>query len=174
MERTEFILSAFSLTVFLAPLLSLVVGNDLADVLDGELPLLDGVLRLHAPTAAVLRPINYQPRLKVIPFRQMRDSRNNATRAHLPSLLDDPVVALGAALAALVALVDGEAGVEAQVAVLGVREVELGVEGGAARLGRRQAARRGALAADHGVVGDHNAAGGLEILREIIFISLIC
>ena len=106
----------------------------------------------------------------------MRDSRNNATRAHLPSLLDDPVVALGAALAALVALVDGEAGVEAQVAVLGVREVcRLGrVEGGAARLGRRQAARRGALAADHGVVGDHNAAGGLEILHEIIFISLIC
>ena len=111
----------------------------------------------------------------------MQDSRTNATHstlqqraAHLPSLLDDPVVALGAALAALVALVDGEAGVEAQVAVLGVREVELGVEGGAARLGRRQAARRGALAADHGVVGDHNAAGGLEILHEIIFISLIC
>ena len=60
---------------------------------------------------------------------------------------------------------------EAQVAVLGVREVELGVERGAARLGRRQAARRGALAADHGVVGDHNAAGRLEILHDMIFIS---
>ena len=60
---------------------------------------------------------------------------------------------------------------EAQVAVLGVREVELGVEGGAARLGRRQAARRGALAADHGVVGDYNAAGRLDIL-DVMFISM--
>ena len=104
-------------------------------------------------------------------MRQSQVSTLRPRAAYLPALLDDPVVALGAALAAPVALVDGEAGVEAQVAVLGVREVELGVERGAARLGRRQAARRGALAADHGVVGDHNAAGRLEILHDMIFIS---
>ena len=92
-----------------------------------------------------------------------------AKEAHLPALLDDPVVAVRAALAALVALVDGPADVEPEVAVLGVREVgRVGrVQRGAARLGRRQAARRVALAADHGVVGDHNATGRLKTVHKV-------
>ena len=65
MEQINLVVLSLALTIFLAPLLGLVVGYDLADVLDGELPLLDGVLRLHAPSAAVLRPVNHQPRLKL-------------------------------------------------------------------------------------------------------------
>ena len=85
-------------------------------------------------------------------------------RTCLSPLLNDPIVAFRPALAALVALVDGEADVQPEVAVLGVREVGgIGrVQRGTARLGRRQAASRVALAADHGVVGDHNTTGRLK------------
>ena len=52
------------LTVFFASFLGHFAGDDLADVLDGELSLLDGVFRLHPPTASVLSPVNHQPGLK--------------------------------------------------------------------------------------------------------------
>ena len=41
------------LTVFFASFLGHFAGDDLADVLDGELSLLDGVFRLHPPPASV-------------------------------------------------------------------------------------------------------------------------
>ena len=46
------------LTVFLSPLLGLIVGDDLADVLDHKTSPLDVLKRFDTPTATVVRPVN--------------------------------------------------------------------------------------------------------------------
>ncbi len=53
-HKTRFI----NITVIFSPSLCLLAGDDLADVLDGELPLLDGVQRLDAPAAAIIRAVD--------------------------------------------------------------------------------------------------------------------
>lgn len=75
-----------ALTVFFAACISLFAGDDLADVLDYEGALLDGLQGLDAPAAAVRRPVDAQ--------------------LDLAAFLHDPVEALGAALTPLVAFED--------------------------------------------------------------------
>ena len=123
-------------TVFLPPLLGLLVGDDLSDVLHDEGALLDVLQGLDPPPAAVRGAEDGQP--------------------DLPALLDDAVVAIFRALALLVALVDRHAHVQPQFGELGVgKQLAEGV--GAARLLGGQGARALALAADGRVVGDDDA-----------------
>ena len=63
-KTKNFTTALFVLTVFFAPFLGHFAGNDLADVLDGELSSLDEVFRLHSPPASVFSPVYHQAGLK--------------------------------------------------------------------------------------------------------------